>query len=142
MQGFTASANGGRFEKRDGDVIGEDWIGSYREAADALLTAWRREGALDRTLHLPMGDVPATWSLGQQIADLVVHGWDIAKATGGSTDLDPELALASLEWGRQNLQPKYRGDEASGNVFGPEVTVASDAPVYDRLAAFFGRDPG
>jgi hypothetical protein len=47
----------------------------------------------------------------------------------------------ALDWGRENLGPEFRGDEASGRVFGPEVSVPKDAALYDRLAAFFGRDP-
>ncbi len=67
---------------------------------------------------------------------------DVAKATGQPTDhLDPELAELSLDWARQNLAPQFRGDEASGMAFGHEVPVSSDAPPYDRLAGFFGRDP-
>jgi hypothetical protein len=40
----------------------------------------------------------------------------------------------------QNLKPQFRGDEESGRAFGPKVPVPDDAPLYDRLAAFFGRD--
>ena len=141
VQQFTAMASGGKYQKDDTDVIGEDWVGAYATAADALLKAWRREGALDRTVQLPFGEMPATWSVGQQIADLVVHGWDLAKATGQSTELDPELGQLALDWGRENLRPEFRGDEASGRVFGPEVSVPEDAALYDRLAAFWGRDP-
>jgi uncharacterized protein (TIGR03086 family) len=141
VQGFTGRASGGTWEPRDADVIGDDWPGAYRAAAGSLLAAWKREGALDGTLTLPSGEVPATWSVGQQITDLVVHGWDIAKATGQSTDLDRELGELALGWAKQNLQPRFRGDEASGRVFGPEVPVAEDAPLYERLAGFFGRAP-
>jgi uncharacterized protein (TIGR03086 family) len=141
VQQFTAMASGGTYQKDDTDVIGEDWVGAYATAADALLKAWRREGALDRTVQLPFGEMPATWSVGQQIADLVVHGWDLAKATGQSTELDPELGQLALDWGRENLRPEFRGDEASGRVFGPEVSVPNDAALYERLAAFWGRDP-
>jgi len=141
VQQFTAMATGGRYQKDDSDVIGDDWVGAYGKAADALLEAWRSEGALDRTVQLPFGERPATWSVGQQVADLVVHGWDIATATGQPTELDPELGQLALDWGRENLRPQFRGDEASGQVFGPEVPVREDAPLYDRLAAWFGRDP-
>src|SRR5262245_29021975 len=72
-------------------AFGDDWVGTYRAAAYELLSAWQRDGALDRTVKLPFGDFPATWFVGQQLADLVVHGWDLAKATGQATDLDPEL---------------------------------------------------
>ena len=138
---FTARVSGTEREQHDTDVIGVDWVGVYRAAAGALLAAWQREGALDGTVRLPFGEVPATWLVNQQIADLAVHGWDIARATGQSTDLDPELGQVALEWARQNLQPQFRGAEGSGQAFGPEVPVPKSAPLYDRLAAFFGRDP-
>ena len=92
---------------------------------------------MEQTIRLPFGEFPATWRIGQQIADLAVHGWDIAKATGQPTDLDPEVGRFALDWGRENLKPEFRGDEASGRSFGPEVAVAGDAPLYDRLAGFF-----
>jgi uncharacterized protein (TIGR03086 family) len=141
LRQFTASTSGGPREKHDRDLIGDDWVGAYRGAADRLLAAWRAEG-FDRTVQLPMGEVPATWMLGQHLSDIVVHGWDLAKATGQSTDLDPELGEASLEWGKANLKPEFRGEEASGKSFGPEVQVPDDAPVYDRLAGVFGRSSG
>jgi uncharacterized protein (TIGR03086 family) len=80
-------------------------------------------------------------ALDQQITELTSHAWDIAKATGRSTDLDPELGELALAWGRQNMRPEFRGDEADGYYIGPEVPVADDAPLYDRLAAFGGRNP-
>jgi hypothetical protein len=67
--------------------------------------------------------------------------WDIAKATGQSTELDPVLGRTALEWGTANLLPEYRGDEAAGYHVGPVVAVREDAPLYDRIAAFGGRDP-
>jgi uncharacterized protein (TIGR03086 family) len=142
LQQFTARAGGRDWEPHDRDLIGDDWAGAYRRAADELLEAWRRAGPLDRKVRLPSGEVPATWQVDQQITDVAVHGWDLARATGQSTDLDPELGQLALDWAAENLKPQFRGDEASGHVFGPEVPVDGDAPVYDRLAGFFGRDPG
>jgi hypothetical protein len=60
----------------------------------------------------------------------------VARATGTTGELDPELAEAALAWGRQNLKPEFRGQ-----AFGPEMPVPENAPVYDRLAGFFGREP-
>jgi uncharacterized protein (TIGR03086 family) len=141
VQQFTVMASGGAWEQGDGDVVGDDWEGAYREAARSLLEAWRREGALDQTIKTPMGELPATWRVGNQIADLVVHGWDIAKATGQSSELDPELGRVALDWAKENLRPEFRGEEGSGRSFGPEVPVSDDAPLHDRLAGFFGRNP-
>jgi hypothetical protein len=50
-----------------------------------------------------------------------------------------ELAEASLAWAQQNLRPEFRGPDKA---FGVEVAVSDDAPAYDRLVGFFGREPG
>jgi uncharacterized protein (TIGR03086 family) len=89
-----------------------------------------------------MGTIPKRFPLDQQITELAVHTWDIAHATGQSTaDLDPAIAELALTWARRTLRPEFRGDEADGQAFGPEIPVPDDAPIYDRLAGFFGRDP-
>jgi uncharacterized protein (TIGR03086 family) len=142
VRGFTESTEGGAFRQGDDDVIGDDWVTAYGDAAAELLAVWDRPGATEGMVTLSFGEVPKTWLMGQQIADLAVHAWDVAKATGRSTDLDAGVGGVALEWGRANLLPQFRGDEASGKVFGPEVAVPDDAPLYDRVAAFFGRDPG
>ncbi len=143
VEQFTATASGEAWMPNDDDdAIGDDWSSAYRSAGDALLAAWRRAGVVGRTIERPFGTLPATWFVGQQIADLVVHAWDIAMATAQPTEFDQDLGERSLEWATQNLRPEYRGDEASGRAFGPEVPVPEDAGAHDRLVGFFGRDPG
>jgi uncharacterized protein (TIGR03086 family) len=123
------------------DLIGDDWAGAYDEAAAALLAVWQQPGATEGTISIPQGELPKTWRLGQQIADFAVHGWDVAKATGQPSELDPDVGQFALDWGRENIRPEYRGEEGSGKTFGPEVEVPDEAMLYDRLAGFFGRDP-
>ncbi|HEY1004338.1 MAG TPA: hypothetical protein VGD83_32345, partial [Streptosporangiaceae bacterium] len=53
--------------------------------------------------------------------------------------LDPALAEHALNWSRGMLRPEFRGPDKA---VGLEVPVADDALVYDRLAGWFGRDPG
>ena len=67
------------------------------------------------------------------------HGWDLAKATGQSTDLDPALAEQILEVAAMIVPDQFRGPEPMP--FGPAVEPPAGAPVADRLAAFFGRTP-
>jgi uncharacterized protein (TIGR03086 family) len=67
---------------------------------------------------------------------MAVHAWDLVRATGVRTRLDAEVAERGLAFMSKGLTPENRGE-----VFAPEVPVADDAPVYDRLAAFAGRDP-
>jgi uncharacterized protein (TIGR03086 family) len=136
VQTFTAMISGGQRGSPDADLIGDDWLAAYSLSADALLATWRSRGT-GGTLTSRMGELPATWALGQHASDLVVHAWDVARATRNTEELDPELAEAALAWGRQNLKPELRGQ-----AFGPEVPVPDNAPAYERLAGFFGREPG
>lgn len=79
--------------------------------------------------------------------DMVLHGWDLAKATGQDASMDP--ADVERMWaGNTSIPPDMmqllRTPDAFGPgvvVFGPEVAVADDAPLQDRLVGFIGRDP-
>jgi uncharacterized protein (TIGR03086 family) len=131
---FAEATATGQRGAGDADVPCQDWSAAWRRAADALLAAWRSSGALERTTRLPGGEVPATWTLGQHVTEVAVHTWDIAVATGQSTDLDPVVGTAAFDWARATLVPEMRGEQV-----GTEVPVDADAPLYDRLAAFGGR---
>lgn len=132
---FAAGVSGGKPGAPDADLIGDDWMGAYDSARAALLAAWRQKD-LEGTIKTRMGELPATWAVGQHTANLAVHAWDVATATRQSTKLDPTVARAALDWARENLKPEYRG-----KAFGPEVEVPENAPIYERLVGFFGRDP-
>jgi uncharacterized protein (TIGR03086 family) len=133
---FTARASGAQWEDQTPSLEADQWTEAYRNSVDDLLEAWRQGGSLDEVVELPFGKMPRSWFLGQQLGDMIIHGWDLAKATGQSVDVDPALSEQALEWGRGNLRPEYRGKD-----FGPEVEVPDDAPAIDRLVGFFGRDP-
>jgi uncharacterized protein (TIGR03086 family) len=131
---FTAMTRGAERGSPDVDRIGDDWLGAYRSAADTLMADWQARGT-DGTLKTSFGEFPLTWAVGQQMADLAVHGWDLAKTIGEPVNgLDADVAEASLAWLHENLKPEYRGE-----AFGPEVEAPASAPLYDRLAAFSGR---
>jgi uncharacterized protein (TIGR03086 family) len=132
---FTGMLSGSPPGSPDEDRLGDDWSSTCRARLDDLLTAWRQRG-LEGTLKTRLGEFPMSWAAGQHMTDLLVHTWDLARATGQSMNLDPELAEHALRWGRQNLKPEYRGTG-----FSPEVPVPDTAPIYTRLVAFFGRDP-
>jgi uncharacterized protein (TIGR03086 family) len=135
VQMFASTLNGGERGSPDVDLIGEHWTGAFDAARTSLLDAWHQRG-VDGTLTTRLGEFPASWAIGQHLADLAVHAWDVATATRQSTKLDPEVARAALEWGRANLKPEYRG-----KAFGPEVEVPENAPIYERLVGWFGRNP-
>jgi uncharacterized protein (TIGR03086 family) len=120
-----------------GDNLGDDFKGSFAAAAKRAMGAFERPGAADKQVTLPFGEMPAGVAMRIAIFDVTVHTWDLAKATGQSTALDPEVLGAALEVGQQMLSPEMR---ASG-LFGPEVAVAAGAPLQDRVAALAGRTP-
>lgn len=136
---FAAVTSGGT--RGPGRPLGDDWQSAYREQADALLAAWREPGAFDRTITFPFAEMPAAWTIDQQVAELVIHAWDLAKASGQPTELDRELGEHVLAWAPSILTAEVRGAEADGMHIGPEVVLGADASVYDRLAALGGRDP-
>jgi uncharacterized protein (TIGR03086 family) len=76
-------------------------------------------------------------------ADLVIHGWDLARATGQDDTIDPD-EVASMWPGIEAMGDEMRTPDFFGPgivVFGPEVPVAEDAPLQDRLLGKVGRDP-
>ena len=121
------------------DELGPDWAAQFRDRAAALLAVWRAAD-LDQPTAIPGGgQAPLRGRADQQIAELAMHGWDLVKATGQRADLDPRLAEHALAWSQRMLRPEFRGPDRA---IGAEVPVPPDAPAYDRLAGWFGRDPG
>jgi uncharacterized protein (TIGR03086 family) len=119
------------------DRLGDDYQGSFHRAADAALDAFHQPGAMDRMVTLPFGEMPARMAVNLAIFDVTTHAWDLAKATGQSTDLDPEVVGVAY----QVAQTMLSDDLRAAGLFGPAVAVADDAPTADRLAAFAGRTP-
>ncbi|MGH7748670.1 MAG: TIGR03086 family metal-binding protein, partial [Candidatus Dormibacteria bacterium] len=144
LRQFTVQATGGRPDwSLPAPALGDVWDAAYREGARTLLDAWGTAGDLERMVQIPgMGQVPIRFFVGQQITEFAVHGWDLATTTGRPpSELDPEIAQLALYWASRALRPEFRGDEESGSAFGPEVPIPADAPIQDRLAGFFGRNP-
>ena len=83
------------------------------------------------------GDAVLAMALGEYL----VHGWDLARATGRDWPV-PEVACGlALEFFTGMITPEYRSADGGGGFFGPEVEVRHDASALDRLLGFAGRDP-
>lgn len=121
------------------DFASGDFLKSFDAAAEAARAAFGAPGALDQTVQLPWGPTPAAAVVGMAATDCFTHGWDLAKGTGQSTDLDPELAEALLDGAKTSIQDAFRGPDGSGAPFGPQQEAGADATAADRLAAFLGR---
>ena len=134
---FASGVNGNAPAGGDTDFSAGDYLAAFDEASAACVDAFNAEGAMDKTLSLPFGEMPGRAFVGLAATDTFTHGWDLAKATGQDTNLAPELAAAILEQSRQSIQPAFRSEE--GNPFGFEQPAPEDACPADQLAAFLGR---
>ncbi|TMM14883.1 MAG: TIGR03086 family protein [Actinobacteria bacterium] len=120
------------------DALAEDFAAAYRAAAASTLAAWAAPGALEGTCRLPIGvEIPAPAAAGINVVDTLVHGWDLARATGQARTIDPALATAALEFCRSAITDDIRERGA----FGAIVPVPDDATPTDRLVGFLGRQP-
>lgn len=137
-QHYAADAVEGRTPADDeDDAAAGDFLAAYDQAAHASLAAFGADGALERTLALPFGQLPATAFLAIMAGDAFTHGWDLAKATGQSTDLDADLAEQLHAPISAMLRPEMRSED--GRAFRPEQPAPAGATRADQLAAFLGR---
>ena len=136
---FVEFAHGERGEAVPalGDYVHDDALTPYRESAVAVSEVWHEPGVMDRTVHLPIGDVPAVVALGIHTVEQIAHGWDLARATGQPTELDADLYAVAWERTRM-IDDSLRGP---GRPFGPAVTAPAGASDTDRLMAWLGRQP-
>jgi len=116
------------------ELLGGDPLTAWETAADGALTAWAAPGATERTVHLSAGPTAARDYLVEMTADLTVHAWDLARAVGGVTALDPELVTAALRYAELHL-----GEDGVPGVIAAPVQVAPGADPQTVLLARFGR---
>lgn len=132
-----STATGESPQGGDQDFTQGDILSAFDDGAAQAVAAFEAPGALEKTLKLPFGEIPGAAFLGMATNDAFTHGWDLAKATGQSTDLDPELAEQILAAAQTSIPDHYRGDEPMP--FGPKQEAPAGATAADRLAAFMGR---
>jgi uncharacterized protein (TIGR03086 family) len=119
-------------------VPDDGWPAAYQTARARVTAAWADDATLDALIEVPWGQVPGRVAVSGYIQEILTHGWDLAKATGQPTELDPELASWVLAVAQRILPPEPRGGEIP---FAPVVPVPSDAAPYAQLAAWLGRQP-
>ena len=121
-------------DRLDGDVAGDDPIAAYDESAERAAAVFEAPGALDAPCAVSYGPVPGSIYAGHRFVDVLIHGWDVAAATGQDRTLDP--ALVSACW--DVVTPQADLLKASG-MFGTEVTPPEGADSETRLLALLGR---
>jgi uncharacterized protein (TIGR03086 family) len=132
LDGKTIADVGDRFE---GDILGDDSKATATRARDDALRAADTVD-LERTVHLSYGDEPAGQYLGEVGADVLIHSWDLARATGGDERLPADLVDEVATW-FASVEEMWRG----AGVIGPRPDgIGPDADPQTRLLAAFGRD--
>jgi len=116
------------------DPLGDDLLADWQRYSAAATEAWR-SAELDAPVRLSYDTVPASQYLSEQVADVVVHTWDLARAIGTDDRLDDALVQAA--W--TVFEPQRDTLEASG-LFASPVPLAPGAPLQSQLLALTGRD--
>ncbi|MFG2020972.1 TIGR03086 family metal-binding protein [Actinomadura geliboluensis] len=116
-----------------------DWRTRIPEQLDALAAAWRSPDAWQGMTEAGGIAMPGADAGNVAMNELVVHGWDVARASGqpytaGADEIESCLAFVSPA-------VEQSGGKGVPGLFGPAVPASGDAPALDRLIAMTGRDP-
>ena len=127
LGGKTIEEVGNQF---DGDVLGDDPLGRARMAADEAMAIVEAIVPGGGRVQLSYGEEDMGEYVRQMCADHLIHGWDLAAATGGDTSMDPELVAEVGVWFAER-EAMCRG----AGIVGPRLSSAGD-PQSDLLAGF------
>jgi uncharacterized protein (TIGR03086 family) len=108
------------------DLVGDDPVADFATSREEMLRTFGEAGVIEKTGP----------SLGVAFSDQLLHGWDLAKATGQDPTMPEGLPEAAYE-----LIHGLLTDDQRKGILKPEVAVAADVSAQDKLLAFSGRDP-
>jgi uncharacterized protein (TIGR03086 family) len=120
----------------DGAQLEADWRTAYPARLTELARAWQDPAAWKGMSRAGGVDFPGEVGGSIALAEVVLHGWDVARAVGVSYDADAATTKALLEYLAQ-FDPS-----GTPGMFGPAKPITDDAPAFDRILAMSGRDPG
>jgi uncharacterized protein (TIGR03086 family) len=123
----------------DGARLSADWRADIPGHLTALARAWTDPAAWKGVTQVGGVSLPGEVAGRIALNEIVLHAWDLARASGQPYLQDPrslEACLTSLT----AMYPPEDADSRQG-IFDPPVDVPNDAPLVDRVVAFSGRDP-
>jgi uncharacterized protein (TIGR03086 family) len=136
------------------DVADDGWVQTWFDAVHDVQAAWSDDEALTRVMRLPWAELPGAGLLAAYTAEVTLHTWDLATATGQQPPWDDRVVVVAYEAMRRALPGEGRTaileavvarmparSRAGGLPFGEPVEVGADAPLIDRLVAWSGRRP-
>ena len=120
-------------------LLPDDWRAETAEWLDRLVDAWADPAAWEGTTWIAGFKAPSS-AVGITAAnELVVHGWDVARASGQQLFLDDAAVAPCREFVAMMSGPG--SEEARGTAFGPALPVPVGASALDEVIAGNGRDP-
>ncbi len=141
---FTAIADGERPEGAEGfqqlrarvaPAPGDDPVATFLESAQDLREAFGDPDFPEGTYPTHAGEQPGEFLIQMRTNEGLIHGWDLARATGQTAAFPEAIAEQTLATVHLTLAGRPRDPRG----FGAEQPAAADAPALDRLAAFLGR---
>jgi uncharacterized protein (TIGR03086 family) len=132
------AATGDQAPTPDGSRLGPDWRERISDRLARLASAWQDETAWTGMTRAGGVDLPGEVAGFVAINEIVVHGWDLAAATGHDYACETGLIQAAHGFVQAAVA---QNPEGSPGLFGPPVSVPDSAPPLDRLIGLTGRDP-
>jgi uncharacterized protein (TIGR03086 family) len=124
----------------DASRLGADWRSRIPRDLTGLAAAWRDPEAWSGMTKAGGIDLPGAVAGVVALDEIVLHGWDVARASGQAYAPDPAAVEAVHGFLAQLATPEQAAMRS--NIFGPIVAVADQAPLFDRVLGLAGRDPG
>ena len=121
----------------DAAHLAPDWRTRLPDQLDALAAAWREPSAWDGEAEVAGVLLPAPAMATVALNEVLIHGWDLAVATGQAYRPDG----ASVQACREFVGDRTGSTDEPDGLFGPVVPVPADASEFDRLLGQTGRDP-
>ena len=135
----TPPAGGSRPPSSSAADLDPGWRDELPRRLDELAAAWRDPVAWDGMAEAGGVTMPAAAMGAVALDELVLHGWDLARATGQEFRCDPASTAAVLEFTTEAAKPENAASREG--LFGPVLPVPADAPPLDRALGLAGRDP-
>ncbi|WGW12357.1 TIGR03086 family metal-binding protein [Saxibacter everestensis] len=114
----------------------EEWQPQLSAQLSAVAAAWQVPDAWDGMAEAGGVTLPADIMGAVALNELVVHGWDLARATGQHFNPGEDQVQASFDLLSQSTDPADREP-----IYGPVITVDESAPLLDRVIGLAGRNP-
>jgi uncharacterized protein (TIGR03086 family) len=115
------------------------WRTELPRRLEELVAAWRDPAAWEGMTEAGGVTMTAEETGAVAVDELVLHGWDLARATGQPFHCDPASTEVVLAFTTEAARPEHAASRQG--LFGPVVDVPEEAPAFDRALGLAGRDP-